>query len=165
MSTLTRRAWLGSAAAGLALGLAGRGLAAKPEDAFAASPFRRLTEADWKARLPAASFDVLRKQGTETPFTSPLNNEHRQGVFACLGCDLPLFRSDWKFNSGTGWPSFFRGIDDHIGKRADFLLGYERTEYHCARCLGHQGHLFDDGPQPTGLRYCNDGVALKFIPA
>jgi peptide-methionine (R)-S-oxide reductase len=121
--------------------------------------------ADWRKRLPAESFDVLRREGTETPFTSPLNNEHRQGVFACLGCGLPLFRSQWKFDSGTGWPSFFTSIAGSLAKKSDHALLIERTEYHCARCLGHQGHVFDDGPRPTGLRYCNNGVALKFLPA
>ncbi len=133
-------------------------------DPYATSPWRKLTDADWKRRLPAASYIVLRRQGTETPFTSPLNNEHRSGTFACLGCGLPLFRSQWKYNSGTGWPSFFNVLGGAIGKSKDFAIGAERIEYHCARCLGHQGHLFNDGPRPTGLRYCNDGVALKFTP-
>ena len=161
----TRRMLLGSAAAGLALGLAGRGVAARPEDAFAASPFRRFTDADWRKRLPPPSYDVLRREGTEPPHSSPLNGEHRRGTFVCLGCGLPLFRSDWKYDSGTGWPSFFRAMDGAIGRKPDYLLGYQRTEYHCARCLGHQGHLFDDGPPPTGLRHCNNGVALNFVPA
>ena len=94
-----------------------------------------------------------------------LNDEHRKGVFACLGCDLPLFRSEWKFDSGTGWPSFFTSIPGALAKKSDHALIVERTEYHCARCLGHQGHVFDDGPRPTGLRYCNNGVALRFLPA
>ena len=144
-------------------GLAPRALAAGPD--YSASPFRKLAEADWRKRLPPQSFEVLRQQGTEYPGTSPLLNEHRKGTFACLGCELPLFRSDWKYDSGTGWPSFFRGIDDNLSFNRDFKLVYERTEYHCARCLGHQGHRFDDGPQPTGWRYCNNGVALKFVPA
>jgi peptide-methionine (R)-S-oxide reductase len=134
-------------------------------DPYAASPWRRLTDAQWKRRLPPASYDVLRRAGTETPFSSPLNNEHRRGVFACLGCGLPLFNSAWKFNSGTGWPSFYTVIKGAVATKRDFDIGFLRTEYHCAQCLGHQGHIFDDGPKPTGLRYCNDGVALKFSPA
>jgi len=134
-------------------------------DAYASSPWRKLTAADWQARLPPDSFAVLRQAATEAPFSSPLNHEHRKGVFACLGCGLPLFKSEWKFDSGTGWPSFWTEIDGALGKKADFQIVEERTEYHCAQCLGHQGHVFDDGPRPTGLRYCNNGVALKFIPA
>lgn len=160
---IARRALLFSGAA-LAACTATPGAAAAP-DAYATSPFRKLTPADWSKRLPGPSFDVLRQEGTERPFTSPLNDEHRTGVFACLGCGLPLFRSTWKFDSGTGWPSFYTAIKGALVKKADYKIGYPRTEYHCARCLGHQGHVFDDGPPPTGLRYCNNGVALKFIPA
>jgi peptide-methionine (R)-S-oxide reductase len=134
-------------------------------DPYAASPWRGLSAADWSKRLPPASFEVLRREGTEAPFSSRLNGEHRKGVFACLGCGLPLFRSEWKFDSGTGWPSFFTSISGALGKKSDHALLIERTEYHCARCLGHQGHVFDDGPRPTGLRYCNNGVALKFVTA
>ena len=119
----------------------------------------------WKKALSPPAYDVLRHEGTEAPFTSPLNKEHRKGVFACLGCGLPLFRSEWKFNSGTGWPSFYTAIAGALAKKSDHSLMMERTEYHCARCLGHQGHVFDDGPPPTGLRYCNNGVALRFLPA
>jgi len=122
-----------------------------------------LSEAEWKAKLSPEAFDVLRKEGTERPFTSPLNDEKREGVYACAGCDLPLFSSKAKYDSGTGWPSFFEPIDaSHIGTKKDYYLLYPRTEYHCARCGGHQGHVFNDGPQPTGLRYCNNGVALTF---
>ena len=124
-----------------------------------------LSDAEWQKRLPAESYQVLRHEATETPFTSPLLNEHRKGTFTCMGCDLPLFNSDTKFDSGTGWPSFFRVITGHVLQKSDFQLAEERTEYHCARCGGHQGHVFPDGPQPTGLRYCNNGVALKFVPA
>lgn len=134
-------------------------------DPYLPSPWRKLTDADWRGRLPPAAYAVLRREATEAPFSSPLNDEHRQGAFVCLGCGLALFRSDWKFNSGTGWPSFYTAIGGSIGKKADFALVYERTEYHCARCLGHQGHVFNDGPAPTGLRYCNNGVALKFVRA
>lgn len=122
------------------------------------------TDAEWKATLPPKSFDILRHAGTEAPFTSPLNDEKHRGTFVCAGCDLPLFPSTTKYNSGTGWPSFFDVIPGHIEKRSDHKLVMERTEYHCARCGGHQGHVFNDGPAPTGLRYCNNGVALKFVP-
>ena len=134
-------------------------------DPWSGSPFRKLTDAQWKARLPGEAYVVLRHEGTETAGTSPLLNEHRAGTFACLGCGLPLFQSQWKYDSGTGWPSFYTSIPGSLIKKTDFALGIPRTEYHCARCLGHQGHVFDDGPKPTGLRYCNDGVALKFVRA
>jgi peptide-methionine (R)-S-oxide reductase len=159
-----RRLLLSGAALGLA-SLAAPALAANTEAAFAGSPWRKLSDDDWKKRLSPASFDVLRRERTERPFTSPLLNEHRRGTFACLGCALPLFKSDWKYDSGTGWPSFYQAIGSNLGMKQDFMLVAPRTEYHCAQCLGHQGHRFDDGPRPTGLRYCNDGVALKFIPA
>lgn len=122
------------------------------------------SEAEWRRSLSAAQFFVLRKQGTERPFTSPLNEEHRRGVFACAGCDLALFRSETKFDSGTGWPSFCAPIEGAIGTSRDFGLLVPRTEVHCRRCGGHLGHVFDDGPPPTGKRYCMNGVALKFEP-
>jgi peptide-methionine (R)-S-oxide reductase len=164
MIQLPRRTFL---FAGAAVGLmaATPSFAADSEAAFAGAPFRKLSDADWKKRLPPASYNVLRHGDTETPFTSPLLNEHRKGTFVCLGCELPLFKSDWKFDSGTGWPSFFTAFEHNLGHKRDFQLIAERDEYHCARCLGHQGHLFQDGPKPTGLRYCNNGVAFKFIPA
>jgi len=123
------------------------------------------TPAEWRKILTPAQFDVLREEGTERPFTSPLNNEKRKGTFVCAGCDLPLFDSKTKFESGTGWPSFYDVIPGRVETMTDHKLIMARTEYHCARCGGHQGHVFDDGPKPTGLRYCNNGVALKFIPA
>jgi peptide-methionine (R)-S-oxide reductase len=123
------------------------------------------TEAEWKASLPSQPFLVLRKEATERAFTSPLNDEKRAGVFVCAGCTLPLFTSQMKFDSGTGWPSFFTSIPGRLATKQDFQLIVPRTEYHCVRCGGHQGHIFDDGPAPTGQRWCNNGVALSFIPA
>jgi peptide-methionine (R)-S-oxide reductase len=124
-----------------------------------------MDKAQWQEKLTPAAYQVLREEGTERAGTSPLDNEKRRGVFACAGCDLPLFTSDMKFDSGTGWPSFFTTIPDAFETSTDFKLILPRTEYHCARCGGHHGHVFKDGPEPTGLRYCNNGVALKFIPA
>ena len=161
--TLNRRT-LFSGAGAVLLGLPVAGLAAAG-DAWAGASWRKLTDADWRGRLPEASYGVLRKSDTEAPFSSPLNNEHRRGMFSCRGCGLPLFKSQWKFDSGTGWPSFFQVLPGALGSKADFAIGVPRTEYHCARCLGHQGHVFNDGPQPTGLRYCNNGVALTFSAA
>jgi peptide-methionine (R)-S-oxide reductase len=123
------------------------------------------TPAEWKAVLTPAQFSVLREEGTEYPGSSPLNNEKRKGTFVCAGCDLPLFESKTKYESGTGWPSFYDYIPGRLDTMTDHKLILPRTEYHCARCGGHQGHVFDDGPKPTGLRYCNNGVALKFVPA
>ncbi|HTS20679.1 MAG TPA: peptide-methionine (R)-S-oxide reductase MsrB [Casimicrobiaceae bacterium] len=141
-----------------------KNLLAPDADVAASSEPLVLSEDEWRKRLGAQQFDVLRHEGTEYPFTSPLNNEHRAGVFVCAGCALPLFTSQMKFDSGTGWPSFFTLIPDRLATKQDFKLVAPRTEYHCVRCGGHQGHVFDDGPAPTGLRYCNNGVALKFIP-
>jgi peptide-methionine (R)-S-oxide reductase len=134
-------------------------------DPWSDAPWRKFADKQWRSRLPGFSYDVLRHEATEAPFTSPLNMEHRQGGFSCLGCGLALFKSQWKYDSGTGWPSFFQALPHALGTKADFAIGAPRTEYHCARCLGHQGHVFDDGPRPTGLRYCNNGVALSFSPS
>jgi peptide-methionine (R)-S-oxide reductase len=124
-----------------------------------------LSDAEWKKRLTPLQYKVLRHEGTERAGTSPLDREKRAGVFACAGCGLPLFTSAMKFDSGTGWPSFFTTIPGAFGTRKDnSILFMARTEYHCIRCGGHHGHVFDDGPPPTGLRYCNNGVALSFIP-
>ncbi|MGH8496210.1 MAG: peptide-methionine (R)-S-oxide reductase MsrB [Gammaproteobacteria bacterium] len=124
-----------------------------------------LSEEEWQKRLTPAQFKVLRDEGTEPSGSSPLDREKRAGIFACAGCGLPLFTSEMKFDSGTGWPSFFTAIPGHTATRTDFKIIWPRTEYHCIRCGGHQGHIFKDGPEPTGERWCNNGVALKFYPA
>jgi peptide-methionine (R)-S-oxide reductase len=154
---------MGTALAAVAVAAPGVVLAA--EDPYASSPFRKINDAEWRVRLLPASYEVLRHEDTERPGSSPLLNEHRKGTFACLGCGLPIFKSEWKFESGTGWPSFYTAIPGALMKKTDLAIGVPRTEYHCAQCLGHHGHVFPDGPKPTGLRYCNNGVALKFIPA
>lgn len=164
----SRRNLLLGGAAGLVLAACGRG-SRDPvnavDDLFAASEFRNWTDAQWKEALSPDSYYVLRKAGTERPWTSELNAEKRAGKFHCAGCDLPLFDAVTKFESGTGWPSFYDVIKGNVGTSTDYKIGYARTEYHCAQCLGHQGHLFTDGPAPTRLRYCNNGVALKFVAA
>lgn len=138
----------------------------RPETARAAEKFEiEKTPEQWRAQLSPTQYHILREEGTERPFTSPLLKEHRKGTFACAGCDLPLFSSDTKFDSGTGWPSFWQPLPNAVGERRDSTLGMVRTEVHCRRCGGHLGHVFDDGPKPTGLRYCMDGLALNFQPA
>jgi peptide-methionine (R)-S-oxide reductase len=122
------------------------------------------SNAEWKQLLTPEQYDVLREEGTERPFSSPLDHETRTGMYLCAACDLPLFPSKYKYDSGTGWPSFYDVLPGHVETKQDFALILPRTEYHCARCGGHQGHVFDDGPKPTGLRYCNNGVALRFVP-
>jgi peptide-methionine (R)-S-oxide reductase len=162
MTRLNRREWLG--AAGLAvvsLALAGASGSAGAKGTF---PYR-LSDAEWKKRLGPAAYAVLRRAATERAGTSPLDREKRKGIYACAGCDQPLFRSSTKYDSGTGWPSFFAPIRGAVGTSTDYKIGFPRTEVHCSRCGGHLGHVFDDGPRPTGKRYCMNGLALKFRPA
>ncbi len=124
-----------------------------------------LSDDEWRKRLTPQQFKILRKEGTEYPHSSPLNKEKRAGTYHCVGCDLALFKSETKFESGTGWPSFYDVIPGRVGTKRDYTLLYPRTEYHCARCGGHHGHVFNDGPKPTGLRYCNNGDVLVFKPS
>jgi peptide-methionine (R)-S-oxide reductase len=124
-----------------------------------------LSEAEWRERLTPEAYHVLREEGTERPGTSELLDEKRQGTYVCVACDHPLFDAGMKYDSGTGWPSFYETLPGAFETKRDFKLIWPRTEYHCAKCGGHHGHVFEDGPKPTGLRYCNNGVALKFVPS
>jgi peptide-methionine (R)-S-oxide reductase len=162
---IDRRTLLVGGAAAVALAAAAFALRPMGSSRAAEGTFEvTMTEEEWRKKLSPEAFDVLRNEGTESPFTSALLEEHRAGTFLCAGCDLPLFDSATKFDSGTGWPSFYQPLDNAVGETTDNTLGMVRTEVHCRRCGGHLGHVFDDGPQPTGLRYCMDGVALKFEP-
>ena len=137
-------------------------LSAELEVPLPATPLQE-SLTDWQKRLPPKAFQVLFEEATEPPFSSPLNDEKRAGLFLCAACDLPLFSSAMKYDSGTGWPSFFTSIPNHLGTKTDLKLIWPRTEYHCVRCNGHQGHVFDDGPAPTRQRWCNNGLALRFV--
>ena len=165
MSSLNRRKFMAGASLAVMAGLLAtrHGIAADgtKKEVFEVTK----TEEEWKAILTPKQFDVLRKHGTERAFSSPLNDEHRDGIFACAACDLPLYSSETKFDSGTGWPSFYDHLPNAIGTSEDRSWYFAvRTEVHCRRCGGHLGHVFDDGPAPTGLRYCMNGVAMQFHP-
>ena len=158
-----RRALLGAGAIGAVAALIG--CSGGSAEAATAHFEVMHTPADWKKRLGAARFNILRNAGTETPFTSPLNNEHRKGIFSCAGCALPLYSSTTKFDSGTGWPSFYAALPNAVVTSTDKSLLMSRVEEHCRRCGGHLGHVFDDGPRPTGKRHCINGLALTFKAA
>ena len=164
MTHLPRRDFLSLAATGI-VGAALWGCRNTPAAAAPAERFEvTMSDAAWKKKLGPQAWAVLRHESTETPFTSPLNNEHRAGIFGCKGCALPLFASRTKFDSGTGWPSFWAPLPNAVRTKSDTSLFSERTEVHCRRCGGHLGHVFDDGPKPTGKRYCMNGVAMMFTP-
>lgn len=157
---LSKRKFLSFASAGAAVLIFGCGKDASAKTRFAVT----YSDAEWKKQLSPAVYRVLRQEDTERPYTSPLNNEKRKGTFVCAGCNQRLFSSTTKFESGTGWPSFYAPLPRGVGTQTDYKIGIPRTEVHCARCGGHLGHVFDDGPKPTGKRYCMNGVAMRFLP-
>jgi peptide-methionine (R)-S-oxide reductase len=164
---MTRRQWLGllsSLGFTSAASLAAQAAPAAPKTDLPRIEPLLLTDAQWRQRLTPEQYHVLREEGTERAGTSPLNAEKRKGTFQCAGCDLALFSSSTKYESGTGWPSFFDSLPGAVQTKGSIMRSYFGVEYHCARCGGHHGHIFSDGPKPTGLRYCNNGVALKFVP-
>jgi peptide-methionine (R)-S-oxide reductase len=161
---MSKRTFLGGAGAAVAAGIAAA-LGSRSTEAVAETFEVNLTPEQWRRRLTPQQFYVLRRAGTERAGSSPLDREHRHGTFVCAGCDLPVFRSQDKFDSGTGWPSFIRPIAGNVRTRPDNTLFMARTEAYCRRCGGHLGHVFDDGPPPTGQRWCMNGVAMKFAPA
>ena len=162
---INRRILLKTGAAVSILAVTNRVVEAQTMTTTATIDYRNLSDMDWRQRLTANQYMILRQHGTERAGSSPLNKEKRKGTFACAGCDLPLFSSDTKFESGTGWPSFYQPLPNAVETKSDRSYFMTRTEVHCARCLGHLGHVFDDGPPPTGLRYCMNGAAMKFVPA
>ena len=164
---LSKRHFLQLLGAGATLAIAGAGSALTgASNAMAEMVSKlKLSDAEWRKLLSSERYNILRKEGTERAFSSPLDQEKRAGKFHCAGCDLALFDSTTKFDSRTGWPSFFRPISGHVETKTDFKMIFPRTEYHCARCGGHQGHIFNDGPKPTGKRYCNNGLTLTFKPS
>eukprot|EP00820_Chromera_velia_P001611 Cvel_2855.t1-p1 / transcript=Cvel_2855.t1 / gene=Cvel_2855 / organism=Chromera_velia_CCMP2878 / gene_product=Peptide methionine sulfoxide reductase MsrB, putative / transcript_product=Peptide methionine sulfoxide reductase MsrB, putative / location=Cvel_scaffold113:93771-94286(-) / protein_length=172 / sequence_SO=supercontig / SO=protein_coding / is_pseudo=false len=163
---LTKRTVLGLGIGGAAAVTVAKWWGTAPATASSDGAFEIVkTEEEWRAQLTPRQFAVLREEATERPFTSPLNDEKRAGVYHCAGCEQELFLSETKYDSGTGWPSFWQEIEGKVGYKTDYKLFVPRTEEHCSRCGGHLGHVFDDGPAPTGKRHCINGVALKFVPA
>jgi peptide-methionine (R)-S-oxide reductase len=164
---MDRRLFIAAAVTSAFAIAANRGVIAAADSAAMKADFPPVnkTREEWQKLLNAEQYEVLFEEATERPWTSSLNDEKREGIYICAACYLPLFLSSTKFDSGTGWPSFYQAIEANVGTKRDWKLLFPRTEYHCARCSGHQGHIFDDGPDPTGKRWCNNGVGLRFVPS